>query len=101
MTGISVEELMARWRCRPICNCPGRYVIADCPRHMPPGEVVGGRVPVLSYEVATARDRVFVAAFDQGGLISYQRGDGTFLHTLNEASGFRRKLRLLGIEAGG
>jgi len=33
-----------------------------------------------------------------GGLISYKRRDGTFLHTLNTAEGFARKLADLGIE---
>jgi hypothetical protein len=34
---------------------------------------------------------------DGGGLISYARGDGSYLHTLNTPDGFARKLRQLGI----
>ncbi len=100
MTGISVEGVMARWLCRPIRNCPGRYVLSNCPPHMPPEEIVGGQVPVAVFNAPGARDTVFVAAFDRGGLISYRRADGTFLHTVNEESGFRRKLALLGLPAG-
>jgi hypothetical protein len=38
-----------------------------------------------------------VALFEGGGLISYQRPDGTFLHTLNDEGGVRRKLEQLGL----
>jgi len=44
-----------------------------------------------------ARDPVIVAAFEDGGLISYRQADGRFLHTLNTREGFERKLDQLGI----
>jgi hypothetical protein len=90
----SVEELLKRWKTRPIRNCPGRYVIVDCP--LPPNQILGPSVPVSSYSIATSRDPVFIAALPDGGLISYQQQDGTFLHTLNNPEGFRRKLEKLG-----
>jgi hypothetical protein len=40
---------------------------------------------------------VLVAVLDAGGIISYEREDGSILHTLNTTSGFHRKLRQLGI----
>jgi hypothetical protein len=64
---------------------------------MSPQELVGDAVPVMSYRVATARDEVFVAVFEDGGLISYRHPDGTFLHTVSNEEGFRRKLEALGI----
>jgi hypothetical protein len=91
-----VKELLERWRCRPIRNCPGRYIV-DCPPGTTPQEIVGTGVRVTQHRVAAARDPVFVAACAQGGLISYLRADGTFLHTLNDEEGFRRKLGQLGI----
>ena len=39
-----------------------------------------------------------VATLEEGGLISYRKSDGRFLHTLNTTAGFRRKLEQLGIE---
>jgi hypothetical protein len=91
----TLEELLKRWNCRPIRNCPGRYVIVDCA--LPPDQILGGRVPVFSYSLPTATDPVFIAAFPDGGLISYQKPDGTFLHTLNDPEGFKRKLKGLGL----
>jgi len=39
-----------------------------------------------------------VSDLGKGGLISYKRADGTYLHTLNTAEGLERKLASLGIE---
>lgn len=49
------------------------------------------------YRVADARDAVVVVRFKDGGLISYRKPDGRFLHTLNTEEGFQRKLEQLGI----
>jgi hypothetical protein len=63
-----------------------------------PAALVGAQAEVARFEVAGARHPVLVAALrDGGGLISYARGDGSYLHTLNTAEGFARKLAQLGI----
>ena len=48
--------------------------------------------------VVTAEDPVVVAVFEDGGLISYRKPNGTYVHTLNSRDGFERKLQQLGIE---
>jgi hypothetical protein len=48
--------------------------------------------------VKSAKDVVLVVSLDRGGMISYKRDDGSFLHTLNTEEGFERKLRQLGID---
>jgi len=40
---------------------------------------------------------VIVTPLEDGGLISYRKADGRFLHTLNTREGLDRKLRQLGI----
>jgi len=54
--------------------------------------------PATIYRVQAARDPVLVVEFAGGGLITYLRGDGTLMHTLNTSEGFWRKLRQLGVE---
>jgi hypothetical protein len=54
-------------------------------------------VHVAEHLVTAARDPVLVASMDDGGLISYRKPDGTFVHTLNSREGFERKLQQLGI----
>jgi hypothetical protein len=62
-----------------------------------PSDLLGDDVLIVEYLTDAARDAVLVAALDDGGLISYRRADGSFLHTLNTLEGFERKLSQLGI----
>jgi hypothetical protein len=39
--------------------------------------------------------------FEGGGLVSYRKPDGAYLHTLNTPDGLARKLAQLGIELPG
>ena len=61
----------------------------------------GGHCPGHQRRLRTygddGQDPVIVTPFDDGGLISYRKADGTFLHTLNTREGLERKLRQLGI----
>lgn len=88
---------MEKWVWKPIRNCPGRYVLQGGRPDLSPQEIVGNEIQISAYRTSTAKDTVLVAAIEGGGLISYQRQDGTFLHTLNTPEGFARKLRQLGI----
>ena len=92
------ETLSERWRLRPIRNCPGRYVLADAPPTLDPAALLDGRVATHGFDRPAARDLIVVAYFGPGGLISYQRADGGYLHTLNTEAGFWRKLAQLGID---
>jgi hypothetical protein len=52
---------------------------------------------IVEHRAAGTRDTVLVARFADGGLISYLRADGTYVHTLNTCEGLERKLAQLGI----
>jgi hypothetical protein len=95
---VTFDQLMRQWNFQPIRHCPGRYVLSSARYSGPPQDLAGAGVAVFEFRVETARDLVLVTPLPEGaGLISYRRADGTFLHTLNTASGFQRKLRQLGI----
>ncbi len=94
---MTFDELMTGWHWRPIRNCPGRFVLVGAGFDLTPQELLHERVTLWEFDVETARDRVVVVPFGGGGLISYKRADGTYLHTLNDAAGFSRKLRELKI----
>jgi len=89
--------LFDRWAWRPIPNCPGRYALKDGPVATPPQDIVPGATAGPEHVCVTARDPVIVTPFEDGGLISYRKADGKFLHTLNTREGLERKLRQLGI----
>jgi hypothetical protein len=93
-------RLESRWSWKPIPNCPGRYVLAGGPTPVTPAEVLAADVPLTEHVVIAAKDPVVVAVFADGGLISYRKPDGRFVHTLNSRDGLGRKLRELGIDLG-
>ena len=95
---MTFQQLATDWAWRPIPNCPGRFVLADTRQNLiSPYELAGADTTFSTFQVPTARDAVVVGQFDGGGLISYHRRDGTYVHTLNTPAGFERKLQQLGI----
>jgi hypothetical protein len=94
---VTFAALFDRWAWRPIPNCPGRYVLAAGPVATPPEDIVQDARNRSEHGSAAGRDPVIVTAFEDGGLISYRKAQGMFLHTLNTLEGFERKLRQLGI----
>ena len=93
---VKFSELFDRWAWRPIPNCPGRFVLATGSVAMPPDEIVQG-ARGSEHLCAGASDPVIVTPFADGGLISYRKAEGRFLHTLNTREGLERKLLQLGI----
>jgi hypothetical protein len=93
---MSFAELYRRWSWRAIAGCPGRFVLCDAQLGAP-ATWLDATVTIHCFSVAGARDPVLVAALSDGGIISYARPDGSFVHTLNTPEGFARKLEQLGI----
>jgi hypothetical protein len=94
---VTFDELQARWSWRPIAHCPGRFVLSEGRIRLSPADILRADLPMTESIVATAKDPVIVARFGDGGLISYRKPDGTYVHTLNSREGFERKLQQLGI----
>ena len=94
---MSFDDLMKSRQWRPIRNCPGRFILTDGGPFTSLAEILGPDTEVSEFRAAAAKDIVLVAGLDRGGMISYKRADGSFLHTLNTEEGFARKLRQLGI----
>jgi hypothetical protein len=66
-------------------------------RHLAPAELLGEAVEVLEYRVSTATDSILLVPFAGGGLISYRKPDGSYVHTLNTNEGLARRLQRFGI----
>ncbi len=94
---MTVQELFAARKWRPIPNCPGRYVLESTEPTFAPQELAGVDCSPMEYPVRTATDVVVVVPLEGGGLITYLHADGTYFHTLNTEFGFDRKLAQLGI----
>ena len=93
---MTFDEIMSRWPWRPIPNCPGRFVLDRSARA--PSEIVSASTGGMTeHVIPAAPDPVIVTEFGDGGVISYRKPDGSFIHTLNTVEGLDRKLRQLGI----
>jgi hypothetical protein len=97
MSGTTFADLTTHWHWKPIPDCPGRFVLSPSPSHLTPADLLGPGIEVREVEVDAARDTVIIGAFAGGGLISYRRATGDYVHTLNTPEGFARKLLALGI----
>jgi hypothetical protein len=100
LTQVTFEELLARFPWRPMRGCPGRYLLAGGPTASPPGDLFGD-LGFREARSAQVPDRVLLATVCGGGIISYAKENGTFIHTLGDSAGFLRKLHTLGLEANG
>lgn len=98
---MTVRQLLERWQWRPIRNCPGRFVLVAGEKWIAPEALLGGDHRPQSFTSHAAKDPVIITPLEDGGLISYRHHDGTYVHTLNTAEGFARKLAQLGIKLGG
>jgi hypothetical protein len=94
---MSFAHLYAAWPWRAIPNCPGRFVLEGGTSTSSPQDMLGDAISIAEYRSYAAPDLILVARFDDGGLISYAKPDGRYLHTLNTTEGFERKLRALNI----
>jgi hypothetical protein len=96
---MNFEYLKSTWQWIDIPNCPGRFTLSR--QKLSPSllQLTGANCFVTEHRSKMAHDIIFVVKLVDGGLISYQKLDGTFIHTLNTPSGFSRKLDQLGISA--
>ncbi len=96
MLRITFESVYDAWPWRPIPGCPGRFVLSPAVFHGPPSGLCDG---LENAEIVPgAADPAVVIRFPGGGLLSYRKPDGSFVHTLNTAEGLARKLAEMGGE---
>ena len=94
---MTFEELWQRGVWVPIRDCPGRFVLQGQAPSFGLADLFGCELEILRFPTSAARDCVLVVRLENGGVISYERADGSFLHTLATEEGLGRKLTQLGI----
>jgi hypothetical protein len=94
----SVTDLLNDHQWRQIPNCRGRFTLADPHPGLTINELLGEDCQPVEVASVMARDAILIVSLKDGGVISYRRGNGSFVHTLNTPEGFRRKLKDLGID---
>jgi len=94
---ITVRSLLTEYAWRPIAHCPGRWVLADTAAVACLDQLLQSRSDVTRRVVDEAPDPVWILPLSDGGLISFQKKDMSFVHTLGTEDGFNRKLTQLAI----
>lgn len=94
VTGFETLGQLLSWR--PIPNCPGRSVLRGGLSSERPADLVGraGVAIVEERRIDSAKvtDPVVLIRFSGGGLLSYRKASGGYVHTLNTVEGLERKL---------
>jgi len=93
---LTVDEILRRGYCKPIRGCPGRWILSEDER-LDPGTLAGRTGGSRRFRRDFVPDEIWVCALRDGGLISYRKPDGRFVHTVCDSEGFLRKLSKLDI----
>ncbi|MBN2531640.1 MAG: hypothetical protein JXB88_02045 [Spirochaetales bacterium] len=88
------DTLFAAYKWKPIYGCTGRFILREKNQYTI-AELTQGRVDIKTFSTDRAQDMVCIVIFDNGGIISYKKDDGSYVHTLNNKDGFIRKLKML------
>ncbi|MCD9185116.1 MAG: hypothetical protein LUM44_01685 [Pyrinomonadaceae bacterium] len=81
---------------KPIRNCPGRFQLIGGRSVIPIEKLSESKNPAVEILTEIVPDKVLTIEFeDGGGLISYVKDDGKFIHTLSTKEGFARKINHL------
>lgn len=91
------HSIFTTYRWKPIYGCPGRYILKEEKNYTIP-ELVGIEARIQTFFSPKAKDKVCIVVLQNGGLISYMKNDGEYVHTLNTSDGFSRKLAMLEID---
>ena len=97
---MTFESLFDSYDWGPIRDCPGRFVLRnrDNDTSLMITDLIGEDEVVRRFHPESCLDAVLIAIVSDGSaLLSYERRDGTQLHTLNTKEGFERKIDQLGI----
>lgn len=90
------ESLRAAFPWVDIPGCPGRYRLEVGLPEMAPAQIAGTGAETVHATSPVCRDPIELVHLPGGGaLLSYRRGNGTYVHTLNTPSGLARKLAQL------
>lgn len=101
--GINLQRLWEVWIWSEIKNCPGRYVTKHNihATNISPYDLLQSlniSCPIHEYQVEN-KDTIVIGIFeDGGGLLTYVKKDGRYVHTLNTRSGLLRKVTSLGLD---
>jgi len=95
---MKVEDLLKRFEWEQIPDTNGRFTLRHKDAQVSAESLIDSTdVEIKQYPSAHPQELIHIAELEDGGLISYERKDATFIHTLNSLKMFKKKLWELGI----
>lgn len=98
---ITFAKLFQLYSWKEIAHCPGRYVLRkkdnERLKFITPKDLLNHQIPIDVFNSEMCHDQIQIGRFVDGGLLSYEKSDGTFVHTLNNPEGLKRKINHLRI----
>lgn len=95
---MKVDDLLKRFEWVQIPDTHGRFTLSPKNEQVSVESLIDSTdVEVKQFPSAHSKETIHVAKLEDGGLISYERKDSTFVHTLNSLNEYKRKLWELGI----
>ncbi len=95
---MKVDDLLKRFQWEQIPNTNGRFTLSQKDVRLSVESLLDSdEVEIKQYPSANSQELIHVAELEDGGLISYERKDATYIHTLNSQNMFKRKQWELGI----
>ncbi|QDT29605.1 hypothetical protein [Gimesia panareensis] len=95
---MKVADLLERFQWKKIPDTQGRFTLPQSQAQLSVEDLIGtDEVEIKQHPSAHPEEVIHIVELEDGGLISYQRQNGTFLHTLNSENMFKRKQWELGI----
>ncbi len=95
---MTAQDLMTRYRWEQMSNDRGRFVLAAGQGSIATDELLGPDADVRRLASVAGKDVIVLARFEEGGLISYERPDGSVVHTLNTERAFKLKVWEMGFD---
>lgn len=95
---MKIEDLLERYQWIQIPNSTGRFTLSPDEAPLSIQQLIDSEeMEIKQYPSANPDEMLHVVTLEDGGLISYERQNATFLHTLNSENMFKRKQWELGI----
>jgi len=95
---MKVADLLARFQWEKIPDTEGRFTLNQSKSPLTVEQLIDSdELEIQQYPSINPQEMIHVVKLEDGGLISYQRQDTSFIHTLNSENMFKRKQWELGI----
>lgn len=95
---MKIEDLLKRFQWEQIPNSTGRFTLSPSEGSLSVETLIDSdELEIKQFPSVNPEELIHVVELEDGGLISYERKNSTYIHTLNSQNMFKKKQWELGI----